>query len=119
MTPGKTAAFGILVASCEHGDLRVGPEGVLVYADDGRWNIALDDLPNGRAALLDEMAQGLAGAPLTHDGDWGRANLEVCVAILAAADSGRQERPDFDHPVAPPTSGAMIERVLARMQRVD
>lgn len=119
LTPGKNAAFGILVASCEYGDLRVGPEGVLLYADNGRWNIPLDNLPNGRAALLDELAQGLAGVPLTHDGRWGQGNLEVCVAILAAADSGRQERPDFDHPPAPPLPQTLIDQVLGRMHAVN
>lgn len=119
LTPGRNSAFGILVASCEHGDLRVGENGVLVYHDAGRALLPLDHLPNGRAALLDECARGLAGAPLTHDGAWGLANLEVCVGILAAADSQGQERPGWQHPEAPPSPPELIDFVTRNLQPLE
>jgi len=118
LTPGKNAAFGILIVSCEHGDMRVGDEGVLVYDDAGRWSIPVDTLSTGRAALLDELARGLAGAPLTHDGLWGLANLEVCVAILAASDQAAQVRPGFNHPVAPPCDPELTGHVNHHMPAI-
>lgn len=83
--PGKLAAFGLLIASCERGDLRVGEAGVAVYDDFGKWEIPVDTLPSGRAAVLDEMVRALAGDAQVHDGRWGLANLEVCLAMLESA----------------------------------
>lgn len=86
--PGKLAAFGLFIVSCEHGDMRVVADGVQVYGDDGPWVIPVDGLPLGRTALLRELATALSGQATIHDGHWGLANLEVCCAILESAERG-------------------------------
>jgi phthalate 4,5-cis-dihydrodiol dehydrogenase len=44
-----------------------------------------------RAAVLDELcAAALDGHAPRHDGAWGLATLEVCVAMLASSRDGRE-----------------------------
>lgn len=79
--------FGLVVLSCERGDVRVSPEGLRVYRDDRIEEISLRGEPVGRAAMLSELADAVAaGSTVAHDGRWGLANLEVCVAL---GDSSR------------------------------
>lgn len=83
--------FGLVVASCEHADLRPLPHGVMVYGDKTRH---LDELPSPtipRAEVVDELyaAAMLDQAPL-HSGEWGLATLEICLGILEAAKTGQE-----------------------------
>jgi len=61
LTPGISAAFGILVVSCERGDLRVCDEGVQVYDDTGRWVLPVAGLPNGRRGDRRAVGRGPRG----------------------------------------------------------
>ncbi len=85
--------FGTTIVSCERGDLRTTPRGVMVYGDDSREEI---EVPLGRAApdkgrVLDELLDALAGGrPNVHDGRWGEATLEVCLAILQSSHERRE-----------------------------
>ena len=83
--------FGLTLVSCERGDIRQSPGGLLVYADGERSEIIL---PTGRAPrelVLDEFHGAIRGtAPATHDGRWGLANLEICLAAIASSESGRE-----------------------------
>jgi phthalate 4,5-cis-dihydrodiol dehydrogenase len=83
--------FGLVVASCEGADLRVGPDGLIVYGDRSRVELPLQGLPAGRARLVEEVLDAVRGTrPATHDGAWGAANLEVCTA-LGRSSAARQE----------------------------
>jgi phthalate 4,5-cis-dihydrodiol dehydrogenase len=85
--------FGLLIASCERADVRVSPPGLLVYDDDARREIPLPNARRGRDVLLDELVGAVRdGVPAQHDGRWGIANLEVCLAIRESARL-RQEIP--------------------------
>ena len=80
--------FGFLVASCERADLRPLPEGVMVYGDAEK---RLEPLPAPaipRSEVIDELYEAVVNgkAPL-HDGEWGMATLEVCLAMLQSARS--------------------------------
>jgi phthalate 4,5-cis-dihydrodiol dehydrogenase len=82
--------LGLLVASCERGDLRQSPMGVYIHDDSGKREI---DTTGGQAtggiqrrAELQELYDAVVlGKPLWHDGRWGMATLEVCLAIMASA----------------------------------
>ena len=81
--------FGLTLASCERGDIRQSPDGLRVYTADGAREVAvpLDRSPRDR--VLDEWQAAISGrAPALHDGRWGLATLEVCVAALAASAQG-------------------------------
>jgi phthalate 4,5-cis-dihydrodiol dehydrogenase len=93
--------FGLVVVSCERADLRPLPNGVVVYADS---DAKLDPLPPPRiprVEVIDELCAAVFdGKPPLHDGRWGMATLEVCLAML---DSARENRDiALHHQVAVP-----------------
>jgi phthalate 4,5-cis-dihydrodiol dehydrogenase len=91
--------FGFLVASCERADLRPQPDGVMIYADDSRRLESLPPPKVPRAEVIDELyAAVVEGRSPLHDGDWGAATLEVCLAILRSSREG--EEVTFTSPTA-------------------
>ena len=81
--------FGPLIVSCERGDLRPTPRGVWVYGDRERRFHALEKPAIPRTEVLDELCDAvlLGRAPL-HDGRWGMATLECCLALLQSSRDG-------------------------------
>ncbi len=85
--------FGVTIVSCERGDLRTTPQGIAIFDDDGRRDI---ELPVGPAVpdkspAIDELhAAVVRERPALHDGCWGKATLEVCLAILESARTRRE-----------------------------
>ncbi|HUN96017.1 MAG TPA: Gfo/Idh/MocA family oxidoreductase, partial [Bradyrhizobium sp.] len=91
LRPGPfPSTFGLMVVSCERGDMRICPEGVRIYGHGEQYVIPTAGLPAGRAAVLDEFVDAIEGQRTTHDGNWGRANLELCLSILSSSDTCRQ-----------------------------
>ena len=85
--------FGLTIASCEGGDIRQTPKGLLVSTAAGERRIELPLTPNPRDLVLDEWHGAIrAGVPPLHNGRWGLATLEVCIAALASSRSGREVR---------------------------
>jgi phthalate 4,5-cis-dihydrodiol dehydrogenase len=81
--------FGLILVSCERGDLRPVPDGVMVY----RHGIAhLEELPPPpvpRVEVIDELYDAVVNnRPPLHDGRWAMATLEVCLAMLRSARNG-------------------------------
>jgi phthalate 4,5-cis-dihydrodiol dehydrogenase len=78
--------FGFVLASCEHADLRPLPHGVQIYADNERRVEPITAPTVPRAEVLDELCAAVLDAkPPLHDGAWGLATLEICLAMLASA----------------------------------
>src|SRR5438105_344210 len=89
--PQRHPHFGVLIASCEHADLRPLPEGVMIYADDERRLEPLAPPIVPRAEVIDELyAAVVEGKPPLHSGAWGLATTEVCLAILRSAKEGKE-----------------------------
>jgi phthalate 4,5-cis-dihydrodiol dehydrogenase len=82
--------FGLTLVSCTRGDIRQSPDGLLVYSDKGRDEIALPRDKSPRDLVLAEFARAIAGEPVTHNGRWGLANLEVCTAAIESSRTGRE-----------------------------
>jgi phthalate 4,5-cis-dihydrodiol dehydrogenase len=82
--------FGTLLVSCERGDLRALPNGVMIYQNGAA---RLDKLPPPavpRAEVIDELYRAVVhGEPPLHDGAWAMATLEVLLGILRSAQEGR------------------------------
>jgi phthalate 4,5-cis-dihydrodiol dehydrogenase len=88
-TTGRSAnslgLFGLTLVSCERGDLRESADGLFLYQHGQLRLIAVADELRG-AAELDEMYQAVRfERPIVHDGRWGEATLEVCLAIVESA----------------------------------
>lgn len=83
--------FGLVVVSCERGDIRPTPSGVIVYGDESQRTEALAKPAVPRSEVIDELCAAVfeGRAPL-HDGQWGLATLEVCVAMLRSARECRE-----------------------------
>ena len=93
--PGASTAghhhFGMVLACCEHADLRPLPNGVMIYGDERAWLDPLAPPAVPRAEVVDELCDAvLLGRVPLHTGEWAMATLEVCLAIRESARRGAQ-----------------------------
>jgi phthalate 4,5-cis-dihydrodiol dehydrogenase len=88
--------LGLLIVSCERGDIRHSKHGLYVYDDDGLHDIDLtpDRIMGGsgqRRAELEEMYQAVReDKPLYHDGTWGIGTLEATLALMESAKERKE-----------------------------
>ena len=88
--PASGNWFGVTLVSCERGNIRQSPDGLLVYDDEGQHEIPVaGEMATGQTELSELYGAITEGKPIRHDGRWGMATLEVCVAIM---QSGRERR---------------------------
>ena len=97
--------FGWTIASCEGGDIRQSATGVYVYTDAGRREIPLPLARTTRDIMLTEFLDAVTGRQASlHDGRWGLANLEVCVAAIESARTGDEVVLRYQVPVGDATA---------------
>jgi phthalate 4,5-cis-dihydrodiol dehydrogenase len=90
-TQASASWFGILLASFERGDIRQSPNGLYVYGDNGRREIEVfEGRGTGRVELEELWGALTEDKPISHDGRWGMATLEVTVAIMQSARERRE-----------------------------
>ena len=83
--------FGFTVVTCEKGDIRQSPDGLFIYDDNGKREVSLPVGRRGREAEVEELYQAIVNnKPVFHDGHWGEATLEVCLAILESAKERKE-----------------------------
>jgi phthalate 4,5-cis-dihydrodiol dehydrogenase len=91
--PPHQPHFGITIVTCAEGDMRATADGVRIYDRDGVREVTLprgDSMP-GRGEVLDDMRLAIrAGDTPVHDGRWGRATVQIALAILQSAREGRE-----------------------------
>ncbi len=81
--------FGLTVVSCERGDIRQSPQGLLLYDAEGRHEIALSSGITPHDVVVSEFHDAVTGhAAAVHDGRWGLANLEICAAAIHSSETG-------------------------------
>jgi phthalate 4,5-cis-dihydrodiol dehydrogenase len=93
--------FGTIIVSCDRADLRPSPAGVMIYDDKGMQFDALLPPAVPRGEVINELyAAVIEGetSPL-HNGQWGRATLEVCLAMLQSAHEGKDIALTYQVPV--------------------
>lgn len=87
---GFQGDLGIVITSCELGDIRQAPNGLWIYGDTGQREVPVEGIHDERMAELDEMYAAVTqNRPVAHDGRWGMATLEVVLAIM---QSGKERR---------------------------
>ncbi len=87
--PQQMPFFGMTIVTCERGVIRQSAEGLYVYDENGRREVACPRTPN-RAAELIELYDALAhDRPTLLDARWGMSTAEICLAIL---ESSRERR---------------------------
>ena len=90
MEPWAPEDMGFAIASLDRADLRQSKYGIYIHDDGGKQEI---DVVAGREmgvsqrrAELEELYDAVIGdKPLWHDGRWGMATLEACLAIMQSA----------------------------------
>jgi phthalate 4,5-cis-dihydrodiol dehydrogenase len=93
--------FGLTLVSCEKGDMRQTPEGIKIYGETEQREIPLPAGRRGREAEVEELYDAVVnGRPVFHDGRWGTATLEVCLAMIESAK--RRKEIYLSHQVASP-----------------
>lgn len=87
----KQPFFGFTLVSCEKGDIRQTADGLIIYGEDARREIRLAAGRRGREAEVEELYEAVVnGRPVFHDGRWGEATLEVCLAMLESAKERKE-----------------------------
>jgi phthalate 4,5-cis-dihydrodiol dehydrogenase len=87
----KQPFFGFTLVSCERGDIRQTPDGLFIYGESEKREITLPAGRRGREAEIEELYDAVVhGRPVFHDGRWGEATLEVCLAMLESAEKRRE-----------------------------
>jgi phthalate 4,5-cis-dihydrodiol dehydrogenase len=87
----KQPFFGFTLVSCEHGDIRQTPDGLLIYGEEEKREIRLPAGRRGREAEVEELYHAVVhNRPVFHDGRWGEATLEVCLAMLESAKERKE-----------------------------
>ena len=84
--------LGILVATCERGDIRQSQYGLYIHSDRGTEDVPLlgGGGPSRRGELIELYEAVVLDKPVRHTGVWGMATLEVCLAIMQSAKERRE-----------------------------
>ena len=83
--------FGLIIVSCDRGDVRPLPSGVVVYGDREQRVEPLPAPSIPRVEVVDELyAAVVEGKAPRHDGEWAMATMEVCLAMLRSAREQRE-----------------------------
>ena len=83
--------LGIVLVSCEGGDIRQSPNGLYIYDGSGQREVAIAGIADERTAELDEMYDAIVeNRPNRHDGRWGMATLEVVLGIMQSSREHRE-----------------------------
>ncbi|MGH7772044.1 MAG: Gfo/Idh/MocA family protein [Candidatus Binatia bacterium] len=82
--------YGLTLVSCERGDIRQSPDGLYLYTGEGREEIFCSPHLD-RGIELQKLHEAVVHErPVFPDGLWGRASLEVALAILQSSREGRE-----------------------------
>ena len=98
--PRHQAYFGLIVVSCDRGDIRQTPDGLLVYGDTEQREVPLPSGIVGRDLMVDELYQAVVtdSTPL-HSARWAKATLEVSLAVLESARERKEVLLKYQVPV--------------------
>ena len=90
-TPGN---LGVLIASCQDGDVRMSPKGMYIYDNDGMREVAVPQSGGPGMSLASEVMELYDAVrhdkPMLHDGRWGMATAEVQWAMLESAKQRKE-----------------------------
>lgn len=80
--------FGQLIVSCERAEVRLAPNGLMLYDETGAHEIVLPQTSErpSHAAVWDELWMAVSeGTPPLHDGAFARGTVELCLAVAESA----------------------------------
>jgi phthalate 4,5-cis-dihydrodiol dehydrogenase len=86
----KQPFYGLTLVSCEKGDMRQSPDGIYIYTETGREELVCPPFLDRGAQLVKLQAAVTQNRSFITDGRWGKATLEVVLAILQSSNEGRE-----------------------------
>lgn len=84
--------FGLVIVTCEKGEMRASADGILIYDENGVREVPVARGPSwaGHGDVLDALVAALRGGPRpASDARWGKANVEAMLAVLRSARERR------------------------------
>ena len=101
---------GLFILSFERGEVRQSPNGLYVYDDDGVRDVPLSVPGVVYKSEVDELYEAvIQDTPVFHDGRWGLATLEVCLAIMESAKERRELYLEHQMPTSDPAHSAVMK----------
>ena len=96
--------MGLAIASLDRADVRQSRFGIYIHSDEGKRDVEIvagrEMGVSQRRAELEELYDAVVGGkPVWHDGRWGMATLEVCLAIMESARQRTEVRLKHQVPV--------------------
>jgi phthalate 4,5-cis-dihydrodiol dehydrogenase len=85
--------FGLIVATCEKGDMRLSPTGIVIHGLEGTREVAAPRGVGrpGQGDALDALWRAVRqGQPSIHDARWGRETVAVVLAVLQSSKTRRE-----------------------------
>ncbi|HEY7496371.1 MAG TPA: Gfo/Idh/MocA family oxidoreductase [Candidatus Tectomicrobia bacterium] len=94
--PRRSAGWvlgGPLIVTFDRGDVRLTPNSLMVYSDEDKREIPISRDTDGRHGIVNHLYEAVVnGRPSFADGRWGKATVEVLLAVLASAQEHREVR---------------------------
>jgi phthalate 4,5-cis-dihydrodiol dehydrogenase len=91
--PRGLSIYGLMIISCERGDIRPSRHGYYVYDFDSIREVRVPLKAGGMPKDIDEFYDAVRlGVPNVHDANWGARTVEACEAIWTSAREGRTVR---------------------------
>jgi predicted dehydrogenase len=92
--PRRSAGWvlgGPLIVTFDKGDVRLTPGSLRVYGDEDQWEIPISTETDGRHGIVNQLYEAVVnGRQPFADGRWGKATVEVLLAVLASARERRE-----------------------------
>src|SRR5919109_445179 len=92
--PRRSAGWvlgGPLIVTFDKGDVRLTPGSLRVYGDEDTWEIPISTETDGRHGIVNQLYEAIVnGRRPFADGRWGKATVEVLLAVLASARERRE-----------------------------
>jgi phthalate 4,5-cis-dihydrodiol dehydrogenase len=83
--------FGLTLVSGERGDIRQTPQGLMLYGEEGMEHLEIPKDISGRDMVVREFYDAVTlGKHAVHNGRWGLANLEICLAALQSSHEKKE-----------------------------
>jgi phthalate 4,5-cis-dihydrodiol dehydrogenase len=81
----------LIVVTGDKAEVRVTPTGIIVYGEDDVKELPLPVEETGRDGLVSQLYDAVMhNVTPSHDGRWGKATLEVSLAVMQSAREGRE-----------------------------
>ena len=81
-------SYGIWLVSLERADIRLTPNGLIIYGESEREVVELDTSDQGREEVVRRFFRSVqTGRKPEHDGRWGKATEEALLAMLESSNN--------------------------------